>query len=81
VSGTVLMMIILGGIGRLHGAVLGAFAFSPQEFPSQAIFGEFAKHWHLGVGASIILCVALLPRGLTGFELRRLKGGNADERR
>ena len=28
VSGTVLMMIILGGIGELHGAVIGAFAFS-----------------------------------------------------
>jgi branched-chain amino acid transport system permease protein len=69
VSGTVLMMIILGGIGRLHGAVLGAFAFSllQEFFKSQAIFGEFAKHWHLGVGASIILCVALLPGGLAGL--------------
>lgn len=69
VSGTVLMMIILGGLGRLHGAVLGAFAFSLMQelFKSQAIFGDFAKHWHLGVGATIIVCVALLPRGLAGL--------------
>jgi hypothetical protein len=33
---------------------------------SEAIFGEFAKHWHLGLGLSIIACVALLPRGLVG---------------
>ncbi|MEP7069477.1 MAG: branched-chain amino acid ABC transporter permease [Usitatibacter sp.] len=68
VSGTVLMMIILGGLGSLHGAVLGAFAFSllQELFKSQAIFGDFAKHWHLGVGATIILAVALLPRGLAG---------------
>jgi branched-chain amino acid transport system permease protein len=73
VSGTVLMMIILGGLGSLHGAVLGAFAFSllQEFFKSQAIFGDFARHWHLGVGLTIILCVALLPRGLAGFELRQ----------
>ena len=67
-SGTVLMMVILGGIGHLHGAVLGAFAFSllQELFMSEAIFGGFAKHWHLGVGITIILCVALMPRGLAG---------------
>jgi branched-chain amino acid transport system permease protein len=68
VSGTVLMMIILGGIGKLHGAVVGAFAFSLLEelFKSEALFGGFARHWHLGVGLAIILCVVLLPRGLAG---------------
>ncbi len=76
-SGTVLMMIILGGMGSLHGAVIGAFAFSllQELFKSQAIFGDFARHWHLGVGATIILAVALLPRGLAGLELRRPKSG------
>ncbi len=68
ISGTVLMMIILGGIGNLHGAVLGAFAFSllQELFKSHTIFGELSKHGSLGVGLSIILVVALLPRGLAG---------------
>jgi branched-chain amino acid transport system permease protein len=68
VSGTVLMMIILGGIGQLHGAVLGAFAFSllQEFFKAPAIFGDFSKHWHLGVGIVIILAVAFLPGGLAG---------------
>ena len=87
VSGTVLMMIILGGIGSLHGAVLGAFAFSllQELFKSQAIFGDFSKHWHLGVGGTIILAVALLPRGLAGIRFARASKRdpqiNADERR
>jgi branched-chain amino acid transport system permease protein len=68
ISGTVLMMVIMGGIGQLHGAVLGAFAFTllQELFKSHAIFGDFSKHWALGVGLSMILVVALLPRGLAG---------------
>ena len=65
-SGSVLIMIILGGLGHLRGALIGAFAFAFLEelFKSEAIFGAFAKHWHLGLGLTIIASVALLPRGL-----------------
>lgn len=68
-SGAVLIMIILGGLGHLRGAVIGAFAFALLEevFRSEAIFGAFSKHWHLGLGLSIILCVALLPKGLANL--------------
>jgi branched-chain amino acid transport system permease protein len=67
-SGSVLIMIILGGIGRLRGALIGAFAVAllQEFFKSEAIFGAFAKHWHLGLGLTIIASVALLPRGLVG---------------
>jgi branched-chain amino acid transport system permease protein len=67
-SGAVLIMIILGGIGHLRGALIGAFAFAllQELFKSEALFGAFAKHWHLGLGITIILSVALLPRGLVG---------------
>ena len=68
-SGAVLVMIILGGLGHLRGALIGAFAFAllQEFFKSEAIFGAFAKHWHLGLGLTIIACVALLPRGLVGL--------------
>ena len=68
-SGAVLIMIILGGIGHLRGALVGAFAFAllQELFKSEAIFGAFAKHWHLGLGLSIIASVVLLPRGLVGL--------------
>ena len=68
-SGAVLLMIILGGIGSLRGAVFGAIAFVVlQEFyQSQAIFGSFAKHWQLPLGLTIIAFVALMPQGLVGL--------------
>jgi len=68
-SGAVLLMIILGGIGSLRGAVFGAIAFvALQEFyQSQAVFGPFAKHWQLPLGLTIIAFVALMPKGLIGL--------------
>ena len=81
-SGSVLIMIILGGLGHLRGALIGAFAFAllQELFKSEAIFGHLAKHWHLGLGLSIIISVALLPRGLVGVpgQVReRLMGKNS----
>lgn len=74
-SGAVLVMIILGGLGHLRGAVLGAFAYAllQEFFKSEAVFGSFAKHWHLGLGLTIILSVALLPSGLVGLLQRKPK--------
>ncbi len=68
-SGAVLVMIILGGLGQLRGALIGAFAFAllQELFQSEAVFGNFAKHWHLGLGLTIIVCVAVLPKGLMGL--------------
>jgi branched-chain amino acid transport system permease protein len=84
-SGAVLIMIILGGLGHLRGALIGAFAFALlQEFwKSDAIFGNFAKHWQMGLGLSIIACVALLPDGLVSLPAqlrRRLFGRRSSER-
>jgi len=83
-SGAVLIMIILGGLGHLRGALIGAFAFAllQEFFQSEAIFGAFAKHWLLGLGLTIIASVALLPRGLVGVmgQLReRLVGGKGSK--
>jgi branched-chain amino acid transport system permease protein len=68
-SGAVLLMVILGGIGHLRGAVLGTLVFVllQEVFQSQALFGAFAKHWQLTLGLTIIACVALLPRGIIGL--------------
>ena len=68
-SGTVLLMLILGGIGTLRGAVLGAFVFVvlKEFFQSETLFGSFARHWQLPLGLAIIGCVALMPNGITGL--------------
>ena len=76
-SGTVLLMLILGGLGTLRGAVVGAFLFVllKEFFQSEAVFGAFAKHWQLPLGLAIIACVALMPNGVTGLpaQLRRMR--------
>jgi len=68
-SGGVLMMVILGGMGSLHGAIVGAFAFIllQEALSNQAWFGPFAKHWQLAMGLFIIAVALLLPRGLMGI--------------
>ncbi|GAA0835604.1 branched-chain amino acid ABC transporter permease [Cupriavidus pauculus] len=59
-SGNAMLMVILGGVGSLAGAVLGAFSFVLLAEWSAAL----TKHWQLLMGAFIIAAVALLPRGL-----------------
>jgi branched-chain amino acid transport system permease protein len=70
-------------MGRLHGAVIGAFAFVllQELFASQAIFGSLAKHWQLGVGGFIVLVVLWLPNGLVGLldTLERNRGTGAGD--
>ena len=65
-SGTVLMMVILGGMGRFHGAIIGAFAYIllQELLSASAMFGAYAKHWQLAMGSLIVLIVLVLPRGL-----------------
>jgi len=65
-SGTVLMMVILGGMGRLEGPVLGAFTYVllQEFFSAPAIFGAYAKHWQLAMGSLIVLIVLTLPHGI-----------------
>jgi len=83
-SGAVLLMLILGGMGRLSGAVLGAFTFALLQlfFQWDAVFGNFSKHWQLLLGGTIIASVALMPNGLIGlpaqwraWRARKLAGG------
>ncbi len=79
-SGAVLLMIILGGLGKWRGAVIGAFAFVllQELFKSDAIFGDFAKRWQLLLGFTVIGCVLLLPHGLVGIPERLRRRRSAD---
>jgi branched-chain amino acid transport system permease protein len=68
-SGLVLLMVILGGMASLGGAVIGtvALVLMQELFQSQALFGDYARHWHLPLGLAIIALVALLPNGIAGL--------------
>ena len=62
-SGIVLMMVILGGMGTLYGPILGAFALMAV----QETLSDLTKHWLLPMGLFIILAVLLLPNGIGGL--------------
>lgn len=65
-SGNVLLMLILGGLGSLYGAVVGAFVFVAL----QELFSSVTTHWQLLLGATIILLVIFLPGGLASVMKR-----------
>ncbi len=68
-SGNALLMIILGGVGRLHGGFAGALAF----IALQELFSSVTKHWLLLMGLAIIGLVLFLPGGLASL-VRRARG-------
>lgn len=71
VSANALVMLVLGGIGHLHGALIGTVIFMTLEHVVAAI-NPF--HWMTLVGAVLIAIVLFAPRGLSGTldELARL---------
>ncbi|MBN8441962.1 MAG: branched-chain amino acid ABC transporter permease [Thauera sp.] len=74
-SGNVLLMVILGGMGNLVGAAVGAFAFEGMR----GVFEGWTEHWQLLMGSVIVAVVLFLPGGLSSLpgRLRRaLQGGD-----
>ena len=66
-SGELLVMVILGGIGSLWGAILGAIAFLMLE----ELLSGFTEHWKLILGPLLILVAMTGKGGLAGLFVRR----------
>ncbi len=79
VSGDLIVMVVLGGIGSVYGAFLGAFAFLGLE---EAI-KLFTEHWMAIFGLAIVLVALLGKAGIVGFleavELRLVQRHRADQ--
>jgi branched-chain amino acid transport system permease protein len=77
-------MVILGGMGNLAGAIVGAFAFEYllhwfKDLPTVGRI-NLGKHWQLWMGLFIVLVVVVAPRGLLGlFERVSRHKEKADE--
>ena len=73
-SGAVLMMVILGGMGMPAGPVIGAAAMLLLELGLQSLPEQgginFGKHWQLPMGIAIVLVALYLPNGIARL-LRR----------
>ena len=62
-SGTALVMSILGGLGTIYGAILGTIAYEGLQY----LFEHMSQDWMLFMGGAIILMVLLLRKGLAGY--------------
>jgi branched-chain amino acid transport system permease protein len=66
-SGDLLMMVILGGVGSLHGAILGAASIVLLEEG----LSHVTEHWPLIYGPLLVLAVIFLRGGLARLGGRR----------
>jgi branched-chain amino acid transport system permease protein len=69
-SGELIVMVVLGGLGTLHGAVIGSLAFLLIE----ELLSTFTEHWKVIFGPLLILVVLFARGGLLGL----LGGGSRD---
>lgn len=63
VSGDVIMMIVVGGIGTLHGAPIGALVFLLM----QEGISYFTDHWMAVFGPFLVLAALFWKRGIYGW--------------
>jgi branched-chain amino acid transport system permease protein len=67
-SGTLMIMVILGGVGRFWGGPVGAVVLLVLEevFSGTPILGPYSLHWQLPVGLILLAVVLWAPRGIAG---------------
>ena len=62
-SGTLLVMVIIGGVGYLYGGVLGAAVLLLLE---ETLVG-FTEHWHIVLGLLLLAVVLFAPKGVAAL--------------
>jgi branched-chain amino acid transport system permease protein len=63
-SGKILIMLILGGTGRLYGAFVGVLVYMILE---DQLAKAYPQYWQLGIGAVLVLVVLFARRGVLGI--------------
>jgi branched-chain amino acid transport system permease protein len=67
-SAEIAIMLILGGTGRLYGAILGAIIFMLAR---DQLAGVNPQYWYFWIGLLLMIVVLFMPRGILGA-LQRL---------
>jgi len=66
-SGIALVMVILGGLGRVWGGLAGAAVYLALE----DLLSGYTGHWQIVLGAVLLAVVFFAPRGVAGVFSRR----------
>ena len=72
-SGDLLVMLILGGVGRLYGAFVGPVVYIVVQ---DTLAKQYPEYWYLGIGALLIVVVLFARGGVLGISdslLRKLR--------
>ena len=63
-AGELLVMLILGGVGRIYGAFVGPVVFLiAQDFLAK----QFPEYWYFGIGVMLVLVVMFARGGILGI--------------
>lgn len=68
-SGTALVMVILGGLGSLWGGLAGAVVFMVLE----EVLTSFTSHWQIILGLILLGVVFFAPKGIAGLFARKAR--------
>ena len=63
-SGELVVMLVLGGVGRLYGAFVGPLAYLIAQ---DVLAKQFPQYWYLGIGLILVLVVLFARGGLLGI--------------
>lgn len=68
-SGELMVMLILGGVGRLYGAFVGPLVYLiAQDFLAK----QFPEYWYFGIGLMLVLVVLFARGGILGLVDRQV---------
>jgi branched-chain amino acid transport system permease protein len=70
-SGMLMVMVILGGVGRLYGGVIGAAAY----FALEEVLSAHTVHWQLALGIVLLVVVMYGRHGIAGLLARMVAKG------
>ncbi len=62
-SGSLLVMVIIGGVGYLYGGVVGALVLLVLE----EVLASLTLHWHIGLGLLLLAIVLFAPQGVAAL--------------
>jgi branched-chain amino acid transport system permease protein len=63
-AGELLVMLILGGVGRIYGAFVGPLVYLIAQ---DLLAKQFPEYWYLGIGVMLVLVVIFARGGILGI--------------